>query len=58
MRPMDMLHRRVCVTPVENEAEIKTRKIDIEGHNNIVYAYKYRLRILYNGNRVYIRSPS
>jgi hypothetical protein len=46
------------VTPVENEAEIKTGKTDVEGHNSIVYAYKYRQKILYryNGNKVYIQS--
>lgn len=55
-----MLHRRVCVTPVENEAEIKTGKIEVEGHNSVVYAYEYRQKTFYryNNSRVYIQSPS
>lgn len=41
MELMDMLHRRVCVPPVGNEAAIKTDKIKVEGGNDVaVYIYR------------------
>jgi hypothetical protein len=33
VRPIDMLHGRVCVTPVGNRAGIKTDEIEVEGRS-------------------------
>ena len=56
MKLMDMLHGRVCVTPVQNEAGIKTDEIKLrvvtkrrDIHIQVKRSYRY------NGNRVYIR---